>query len=353
MRGKTRFAVLSGLALIVVMAVAANATLAARSTKPSASRSSAKTLNIVYLASATANGFSNAVWTGMQQEAKKLGGIKLNILDGNFNATTQYNQLQDAASSHQYSGAVTLLNDTVGSVPAVKVLMKSGTVVSNVLNPLGNHLDSLAPQVPGLLNVIAAPSYDTTLQATRVVSYCKSKNPCNVVILIGSLQFPFDKVRYNAYLKVLNAHSNIHILATGEGFYDRAKALTAMNDIIQAHPKFDVLLSATDQETEGAAIAMKQAGWNTRSMVANGTLFIDSLGGDQQGVAAVRSGDWNLTVGNFPRTAGKLALKQVVDKLRGKKVTPFINLDKAAPVPLVLLPEVLKKYPNFTGEWSG
>jgi ribose transport system substrate-binding protein len=291
----------------------------------------------------------------MHIEARKLGGnIKLRILDGNFSGTTQYNQLQDAASSHQYDGAVTLLNDTVGSVPAVKALMRSGTVVSNVLNPLGAHLDSLAPQVPQLLNVISAPSYDTKLQARRVVAYCKSKNPCDVVILIGGLAFPFDKVRYNAYRNVLKQYGNIHVLATGQGYYDRAKALTAMSDIIQAHPKFDVLLSGSDQETEGAVIAMKSAGWNPPSMVANGSLFIDSLGGDVEGVKAVRKGDWNLTVGNFPRTAGELALKQVVAKLRSRPVGPaIVNLDKAAPVPLVLTATVLRRYPTFLGEWSG
>lgn len=315
---------------------------------------SGSTLKIVYFASATANGFSNAVWQGLNEEAKKLGGkIQLKQLDGNFDATTQFNQIQDAATSKQYDGAILLANDTVGSAPAVKTLISSGAVVSNVLNPLGPDLESLKPQVNGLYSVIADPSYDTTLQAQQVVKYCTGKATCTVVILIGGMKYPFDKARYNAYRKVLDAQPNIKVLTTGEGNYDRNQAVTTMGDILQAHPKFDVLLSATDQETLGAQVALKQAGWDLKTQIANGSFYINSLGGAKAGVAAVRAGEWNATVGNFPETAGKLALEQVVNKLRGKKVTQTINLDKVAPVPLLLTADVLNKYASFTGEWSG
>jgi ribose transport system substrate-binding protein len=309
-------------------------------------------LNIAYFASATANGFSDAVWQAMQAEAKRLGGVNLHVLDGNFSGTTQFNQLENAATSKQYNGAVLLANDTVGSVPAAKSLLASGTVVSNVLNPLGAQLDSLSPQVPHLLSVIAAPSYDTTLQAQQVVTYCQGKPDCRVVIFVGGLQYPFDKVRLNAYKSVLAQHQNIHIVAVDQGNYDRNTSLRAMSDTLQAHPKFDVLLSG-DQMTEGAYIALRQAGWNVPKMVADGSFFIDSEGATVAGVSAVRAGQWSVVVGNFPATAGKLALDQVVAKLRGRPVNTSINLDQVAPVPLVLTKGVLAKYPSFTGEWSG
>ena len=312
-----------------------------------------KPLKIVYFASATANGFSNAVWAGMQDEAKKLGGLQLTILDGQFSGTTQYNQYQDATTSHQYDGAVLLANDTVGSASPIKALIGSGTVVSNTLNPLGPDLESLQPQVPGLLSVISDPAFDTTLQAKDVAKYCARKPTCRVVILIGSMKFPFDKARYDAYRKVLDAQPNIKVLATAEGNYDRNTALSAMSDILQAHPDFDVLLSATDQETLGAQVSLTQAGYNLKKKIADGSFYLSSLGGSKGGVAAVRAGEWNSTVGNFPYTAGRLALDQVVNKLRGQKVTQTINLDQTAPVPLDLTAAVLQQHPEFVGEWTG
>jgi ribose transport system substrate-binding protein len=313
-----------------------------------------KPLKIVYFASATANGFSNAVWKGMQAEAKALGGdIELQILDGNFDPTAQANQVQDAAASKRYDGAVVLANDTVGIVPSIKSLIASGTVVSNVLNPLGPDLRSLKPQVDGLLNVIADPGYDTTLQAKEVATYCADKPTCRVVILIGGMQYPFDKARYDAYRAVLDAEPNIKVIASGEGNYDRDQALTAMADILQAHPDFDVLLSATDQETLGAQVALRQAGYDLKSRTADGSFYINSLGGSREGIAAVRAGEWNATVGNFPGTAGKLAIQQVVKTLRGGHVERTINLDEAAPVPLLLTADVLSQHADFMGEWSG
>lgn len=315
-----------------------------------------KSLSIAYFASASANGFSHAVWEAMQAEAKRLGGgkIELHQLDGNFNATTQFNQAQTAASSKQYDGAVVLANDTVGMAPAVKLLIKSGAVVSNVLNPMGPDLRSLEPQVDGLMSVIADPAYETRIQAQEVIKSCAKKNPCRVVIMIGGLQYPFDKIRYESYKNTLKAASNVKVVALAQGNYDRNTGVTTMSNVLQAHPKFDVLLSAAEQDTAGAEIALKKAGWDVPALVKNGDLVINSLGGSQQGVAAVRAGRWNLTVGNFPATAGQLALRQVVQKLRGQAVAQTtINIDKSTPVPLVLTKEVLDQHPDFTGQWSG
>ncbi|HVO53288.1 MAG TPA: sugar ABC transporter substrate-binding protein [Solirubrobacterales bacterium] len=309
-------------------------------------------LKVVYFASATANGFSNAVWTSMEKKAEELGNVELSIQNGNFDATTQYNQVQDATTSQQYDGAVLLANDTVGIVPAVEGLIGSGVVVSNVLNPLGPELDSLTPQVEGLLSVIEKPSYATTLQAEEAAKWCEAKDPCRVVLMVGGLQYPFDKIRYEAYKSVLDEHPNIEILATGQGNYDRNTALTVMTNILQAHPEIDALISG-DQMTQGAQIALKNAGYDVKKMVGAGELFIDSEGASKQGVAAVRAGEWNLTAGNWPATAGELALEQVVKTLRGEEVEGNINLAKAAPVPTILTKPVLEQNPTFEGEWSG
>jgi ribose transport system substrate-binding protein len=346
---------LLGLVLVVAAVSVVGSVAASPAVSGAASDARFKPLKIVFFASATGNGYAAATWKGMQDEAKKLGGrIQLYQLDGNFNATTQFNQLENAASSHQYNGAVTLLNDTIGSVPAVKALLKSGTVVSNTLSPLGPNTDTLTPQVPGVMNVIVKTSYGPTLQAEKAVAFCRGKNPCRVVLFIGGLQYPFDKVRYDAYKRVLNAQKNIKVLALGQGNYDRNTSVTAMSDILQAHPKFDVWLGCCDQMMEGSAIALKRAGWNIPKLVQAGSLYIDVLGGARGTVDAVRRGEWNVVATSFPYTAGKLALEQVVNKLRGKSVTANIDEDKAGPVPVLLTTSDLRKrYPTYEGEFTG
>ena len=114
-------------------------------------------------------------------------------------------------------------------------------------------MDTLQPQVPGLTSTAAnPPAPRARAQAQQVVQWCAGINPCTVVIFIGQLQFPFDKLRYETYLSVLRKHANIKVVATGQGNYDRGTSLKAMTDILQAHPHFNVLLSNADQHVEGA-----------------------------------------------------------------------------------------------------
>ena len=49
-------------------------------------------------------------------------------------------------------------------------------------------------------------------------------------------------------------------MATGEGSYSPDASLTAFQDILQANPKIDVVLSNADQHLLGVEIALKDAG---------------------------------------------------------------------------------------------
>jgi ribose transport system substrate-binding protein len=143
-----------------------------------------------------------------------------------------------------------------------------------------------------------------------VVQWCAGINPCTVVIFIGQLQFPFDKLRYETFLSVLRKHANIKVVATGQGNYDRGTSLKAMTDILQAHPHFNVLLSNADQHVEGALIALKSAGWNVKSLIAQHKLYVMGGGGTQEAVAGLRDGTWSADLTYYPVTNGQLALSE-------------------------------------------
>lgn len=310
-------------------------------------------LSIAFFAFSTTNNYTDAEYTGMKQEAKKLGGVTLHVISANGDATTQFNQVQTASVTKQYDGAVIDPIDNVGIAAAARQLITAGTAVATVSNEIGPDPTSLKPQVPGMLGAITAPNHDTELMAKQVVNYCADKNPCRVIMLIASLSYPFDKVRYDSMLSVLKPHKNIHVIGLGQAQYSKATAVTVMTDLLQAHPKFDVLLSDADQETEGAQIALQNAGWNLKKMISSGKLYITSLGGDQPAIKAVRQGIWSSDVGNFPVTAGALTLEELVHKLRGQPYQPpMINVDKETPVPLVMTKSVLAAHPSFIGQWN-
>lgn len=307
-----------------------------------------KTYRIAFLASSSQNGYNQAVYQGIKDEAAKLGNIQTTILDGQFDAQVQFNQVQDAVASGKYDGIVIVPNDTVGIAAAIPAAKDKNIPVVTVLFPIGPNLTQLQPQVPGIVATVASPPADgATKQAQLVVAYCKNINPCNVVLLIGQLQFPFDKVRDDAYKVVLEQQANIKIVATAQGNYDRAASLKAMTDVIQANPHIDAVLSNADQQTEGAQIALTNAGRDLSK------IYLTGGGGTVQAVAAVRSGAWKADYLNFPVTMGSGALQQVVNAISGSKVTQVINADMLGPIQPFVDKAVLDAHPAFTGQWSG
>lgn len=307
----------------------------------------AKDYKIAFFASSAQNGFNQAIYDGIQEEAKTLGNVKTSIYDGQFDAAKQYSQIEDVLASGNFDGFVVVPNDTVGIAGAVEEVGKAGKPLVTALFPIGPDLTKLEPQVPGVTATVAnPPAAGAEAQAEDVVKYCADKSPCNVVILIGQRIYPFDNLRYQTYLKVLGKHDNIKVVATGEGNYDPDKSLTAMQDILQAHKDINVVLSNADQHLIGAEIALKNAGYNVPD------LYLSGGGASKVAVQAIREGRWDVTLAYFPVTMGKLSLKTVVEQIEGKNPPKVIDMDKEGPVPALINSQVLKEHPDFMGEWA-
>lgn len=316
--------------------------------------SGTKTHNIAFFASSSQNGFNQAVYQGTADEAKKLGGFNVQIFDGKFDANTQFNQVETLAASKNFDGAVIVPNDTVGIAAAVGKAVQAGVKMCTALFPIGPDLTKLEPQVSGLTCTVAnPPAVGAKAQADEVVKFCQDKNPCRVAALIGQLQFPFDKLRYDTWQADFKDHANIQVVATGQGNYDRDTSLKAMTDILQAHPQIDVLLSNADQHVEGAQIALQNKGYDLKSLVGQNKLFISGGGADKEAVQAIRGGLWNNTLAYYPHTMGAQAMEQLGNALNGKSFKQVVNMDTAASLPPILTKSVLDSHADFQGEWSG
>ena len=313
----------------------------------SASSGGSGTKRIALLASSSQNGYNQAVYKGMQDAASKFGA-QLTILDGQFDAQVQFNQLQDAAAAGRYDGIVIVPNDTVGIAAAVPAAADKKIPVVTVLFPIGNSLDQLKPQVPGIVSTVASPpAAGAKKQAELVADYCKDINPCNVVLLIGQLRFPFDKLRHDSYQAVLKQHPNIKVVATAEGNYDRDTSVKAMTDVIQANPTIHAVLSNADQQTVGAQIALESAGRDLSK------IYLTGGGGTKEAIQAVRDGKWKADYVNFPVSMGTAALEQVVNAIDGKPVKDVVDADTLGPIEPFVDKATLDKHPDFTGQWSG
>lgn len=302
---------------------------------------------VAYLAASSQNGFNQAIWAGVQKAAKARG-VEVEIFNGEFDATKQYSQIEDIVAGGKFQGIVITPNDSVGIATAVEEATKAGVKVATTLFPIGPKLDVLEPQVPGLVTTVASnPAIGAKAQADAVVDFCKDKDPCKVVIIIGQKIYPFDNLRYETYLKTLGENKNIQIVATVEGNYDPDKAMAGMQDVLQANKDINVVLSNADQHLVGAEIALEDAGLDVPS------LFLIGGGANQIAIDAIKAGKWDATLAQLPMSEGEYALNGVVDALEGKPTPAFTDEMKLGTVPPIITKKVLDEHPDYKPEWQG
>lgn len=301
---------------------------------------------IAYFASTSQNGFNQATYEGVQDVAAARG-YETEILDGQFDATVQYSQIEDALASGRYAGMIVAPNDSVGISGAFEQVIAEGIPIGAVLFPIGPDLNSLDPQVPGITVTAASPPVaGATVQAEDVAAYCADIDPCNVVIMIGAQIFPFDNLRLETFESVLSGHDNIRVVAVGEGWYSPDPSLQAMTDILQAHPDVNVVLSNADQHLVGVEIALESAGIDVAD------IYLSGGGASAIAVEAIREGRWDATLAYFPRTMGALAMEQIANAIEGLPVTGAIDMDTAGPIDAMIDASVLEANPDFVGEWE-
>ncbi|MGF1618600.1 MAG: sugar ABC transporter substrate-binding protein [Acidimicrobiia bacterium] len=304
-------------------------------------------LRIAFFASSSQNGYNQATFEGIERAAAEAGNVEAEIFDGEFSAEVQFNQIEDVVASGRFDGYVIVPNDPVGIAPAAEQALASGPTATSLF-PIGPDLETMEPQLEGMITSAGSVSVQAIAAAEKVVEFCEDKDPCRVIILIGQLQFPFDNLRLEGFEQVLDQHDNIEILAVGEGQYSQDVSLTTMQDLLQAHPDFEVLLSNADQHVTGALIALQDAGLDVESM------WISGGGASEVAIDGLRAGTWDATIIGLPVTEGYLAAKAVIASLRGE---PFeqvndINVVNELGVSVVTQTE-LDAFPDWEPEWAG
>lgn len=304
-------------------------------------------LSIAFFAASSQNGYNQATFEGIQRAAAEDGNVEAEIFDGEFSAEVQFNQIQDVVTSGRFDGYVMVPNDPVGIVPAAEQALAAGPTATSLF-PIGPDLDNLEPQLEGMITSAGSVSVSAIAAAEKVVEFCEGIDPCRVIIIIGQLQFPFDNLRLESFEEVLNQHGNIEVLAVGEGQYSQDVSLTTMQDLLQTHPEFEVLLSNADQHVTGALVALQDAGLDVESM------WISGGGASEVAIEGIRSGVWDATISGFPVTEGYLAAKAVIASLRGE---PFeqvndVNVLNELGVSVITQAE-LDANPDWEAEWAG
>ncbi len=115
---------------------------------------------------------------------------------------------------------------------------------------------------------------------------------------------------------------NVHVVANQPGMFDRSKAQGVAENMIQAHPNLKYAFVEEEEMAAGAYQAFHAAGKDVQIVTTNGT---------DQGLAAIKDGQFAATVANSATTIGQDAVKNALNLLDRK------NADKIVNIPLALI----------------
>jgi ribose transport system substrate-binding protein len=352
-RSGRRLARVAGIVCVAVIAIATLEACGSGSSSSTASSgagttvadtASGKPVQVGMFLVDTTNTYSQAELKAAKRAAAQLGNVKVQAFFASTDANKQVQQLQTAAATGRYNGLIVMPIDGARVVPAITQAGAKGIKVACVFSVCGPDQSKFANEMPK--QVVSQTGIDAgdggAEMATQVNKACAGKNPCNVVVMLGYTQLASQKTWDTALTARLA--ENVKIVATGQGQFVADPSYKVVKDILQAHPDVDVITSVGDQMTVGAEQAVDEAG-------LKGKVKLLSSGAGAISTKAVKDGRWAATAIYRPQNDGYLAMKYLVEALRGQKVPPLTNTQKDPRYPSGFI--TADTAASWTPEWPG
>jgi len=204
-------------------------------------------LQLAYLSFAVANSF-DAPMLAAAQTAAANNNAELEVFDANNNADTQFQQFQDAIAAGEYDGIIVQPIFGAALVELADQSIAAGIEVGNVNTPLGPDTATTEAQVEGLsANVVDDFAAYGTKLGELTVEACQDlveATPCQVGYMYNIKASALDVQIRKSFDEAIAADSNIEVVAEGEAFFNVQGGLTATQDILQAEPDVNVLVSS-------------------------------------------------------------------------------------------------------------
>jgi ribose transport system permease protein len=307
-KGWTRYRKLAlAVASAVVLVVAA---LGFRSTFKAPTR--ARRLTIAFVPKALNSPF----WAEMQQATEREAtaqGIRLVSLaaDRETDVERQYQIIENLIQ--QKVDAILLA--PAGSKELVPAIRKANDAGIPILI-LDTRIDEAAAYSMGakVLTFIGSDNFEGGAVAGRYLARTLGGKG-NVAIIEGISGHETADRRRLGFLKGVEDHPGIRVVASQTADWERARAYTVAENLLQAHPDLDAIFAANDEMALGALEAVAAA----RRLGRVGVIGFDAI---PDALANIRSGRLLGSVAQFPGEMGRLGVRHAVALLRDGKLPP-------------------------------
>ena len=236
----------------------------------------------------------------MEAKAKELG-VELITVDAERSALKQVEQVESFIA--QGVDAI-IMNpcEVEASSPAVKLAMDANIPIINV-----NSETSVKPT--------AFVGSDDTESARIAMKYLAEKlgGKGNVLIMHGFMGQAAQIKRDNGAKEILKANPGMKLLAEQTGEWDRAKAMSLMENWIQSYgSKINAVFAHNDEMGMGAVKALEAAGLKDKVIVVSVDAIPDAL-------QSVKKGALNATIFQNAQEQGGKAIETAVNAAKKEK----------------------------------
>jgi ribose transport system substrate-binding protein len=294
------------------------------------------------------NVFYQASIDAAKEAAAKDGNAEVTVVDPNFDATKQINQLQDAITAQKFDAIILTPLNSVGVAPAVKQASDAGIAVIADNVPIGPALDTAEPQVPGQTGAVLQPSEKVAQDfAEMTIEACADKDPCKLAVLGGTGSTAFDVATKDAIKAAAEEHPNVKLVSYGGANYSRDPSIKFTQDFLAKDPDLAVIVAFGDQSALGALKVVQDAGKAKEIDVISGS-------SSARVVDLVRKGTLYGTVNTLPASEGRISAELAMKAARGEKLEkPGVDPVADSGLPPYMTQKNLDAFADFKGEWEG
>jgi ABC-type sugar transport system, periplasmic component len=244
-----------------------------------------------------------------RHRARNLDGkVKLLTLDAQFDANKQNDQVNNLISQ-QVDAIIIVPFDREQQVPAIDASVDAGIPI---IEMCASTVSPRRTSYVGSEDIVSG-----RLLAQELIRLAGGKG--NIVVLHGVAGQNAEVMRHLGLEDVLKGFPEVKIVAEKVCDWDRAKALMAIENVIQSGIEFNILYSENDEMALGGLVALENSG-------KRAGIFIGGVDAIPDGLEAIRDGRLDCTVFQNSIAQASNALDVAIEAAEGKKVEPMYDI---------------------------
>jgi inositol transport system substrate-binding protein len=257
--------------------------------------------------------FLTVLRNGMQDYAKTLDGVNLQVEDAQNDVSKQLSQIQNFVA--QGVDAIIVNPVDTDATPAMTKLASEAGIPLVYVNRLPADADKLPPKV----SFVGSNEADSgTLEMQEVCKLMSGKG--NILVMMGELSNQAARQRTQDIHDVIAKPecAGIKIVEEQTGNWERTQGTDLMTNWISSGVQFDAVVSNNDEMAIGAIQALKAAGVDMKKVIVGG---VDAT---QDALAAMKAGDLDVTVFQNAAAQGSGSVDTALKLAKGEKVETLV-----------------------------